>query len=103
MDDLNKDSTILIISQDNRSQVSSTSHDFEDFNQDSTDLVISQDNKLQVSSTSRKMHDLNNDSSKIKIMTPQQYQDCGAKQYYMTRTQILNLISHEIMRKVNII
>jgi hypothetical protein len=45
----------------------------EDLNQDSIELVISQDNKLQVSSTSLKMDDLNIDSSYIKIMTQQQH------------------------------
>jgi hypothetical protein len=37
-----------------------------------TKLVISQDNRPQVSKTSHKMEDLNNDSSYIKIMTQQQ-------------------------------
>jgi hypothetical protein len=45
----------------------------ENLNQDSIELVISQDNKLQVSSTSLKMDDLNIDSSYIKIMTQQQH------------------------------
>jgi hypothetical protein len=38
----------------------------EDLNKDSTELIISQDNIPQVSSTSHKMDDLNNDSTYIK-------------------------------------
>jgi hypothetical protein len=56
----------IIISQDNRPQVDSTSRKMEDLNQVSIEHVISQDNRLQVNSTSRKMDDLNNDLSYIK-------------------------------------
>jgi hypothetical protein len=50
----------------------------EDVDKDLTILIISQDNRLQVSSSSRKMDDFNNDSSYIK--SNDSSYDCGAKQ-----------------------
>jgi hypothetical protein len=92
----------LVISQDNRPQVGSTSHKMKDLKKDTTQLVISQDNKPQVISTSHKMEDLNMTHLKSKLWLNSKTKSVGLSNY-TTQTRILNLRSHEIMQQVNIL